>query len=147
MFISTIMTVASISAACACASSVGDQQWLSGDHKVIPVVRELQSEMIRRLDDLSFIPIEVSLARSATGDTTLPRTRHYYLAKVGYIGGGRDPRGYPRGISFSVDVNSSGVAYVTSYRLTHEQGSSEIAVVLVSQSPLTAVVSLCGAAE
>jgi hypothetical protein len=122
-------------------------QWLTGTFKVKPVVPELQAKMLEHMRGNSLEPIKLSFARSASGDVGLPSLGHYYLVAIAYVGDKRDEKAVPAGLSLSVDVDRKGVAYVTSYRLTSERGTSHLVAVLASEVPLKGVVSVCGAAQ
>ncbi|MGA9658261.1 MAG: hypothetical protein WBQ60_04080 [Asticcacaulis sp.] len=121
--------------------------WLSGDYAVKPVVFPLQDQMMASLESKTFKPIELSLARSASGDANLPASRYYYLAKAEYVGGPRDPNNFPpEGLVFGVDVDSEGVAHISTFRLApaSEKRSNEFAVVLISETQIKKVVSTGG---
>jgi hypothetical protein len=92
-------------------------------------------------------PVDVSVARAESGDESLPSSINYYLARVGYIGNQSLHKIVPGGLSLSVDVDDNRTAYVTSYRLTSERGTSEIAVLLSSKIALKGLVSICSAAD
>jgi hypothetical protein len=102
--------------------------------------------MLSRLGNRSLQRVDASFAKRATGISDLPRSKNYYLARVGYLGW-RGFAPFPDGISLGIDVDRQGVAYVTSFRLTREDGASEYAAVLISQTPLKGLVSICSAAE
>ena len=63
------------------------------------------------------------------------------------MGGTERPPAFLLGTSLSVDVDPGRIAYVTSFRLSREHGSSEAAVILVSDTALIGVVAACVAAE
>ena len=118
--------------------------WLSGDYAATPVVQNLQGKMRKLLHRSALAPIPRSLAQAAIASPRLPANKHYYLAKVGYFG---QQGSVPAGLSLSVDVNSRGVAYVTSFRLTSDTRTSELVAVISSQTALKGLVSQCRAAE
>lgn len=130
------------------SANVGnDHQWLSGDYRALPVLKQNQQETLKRLKNNELQEIDASLARTVSGVGELPSSRHYYLARAGYVGGPNPKGGLPGGLSLSVDVDQGGTAYVTSYRLTREHNMSDLAVVIVSQTRLKDMKSFCGAAE
>jgi hypothetical protein len=135
------------SAICTSSAAGEGHHWLSGEHKIVPVVERLQAEMLKRLTVRQLRPITQSMAKAASEDSQLPISKHYYLAKVGFVGRSNSQPVNPRGVSLGVDVDSKGVAYVTSFTLTSERGVSELAVVLSSPTPLRRVVSQCDSAQ
>lgn len=147
MILATLLMASSMGGHCMSPSPMHAEHWLSGEYLVKQVVIDAQDEMMARLKGRPFKRIDLPLAKSASGTNDLSPGRYYYLAKATYVGGKAKSNSIPRGISLSVDVSTRGLAYVTSYRLTSEHGSSELAVVLISQTPLKGVVPVCGAAE
>jgi hypothetical protein len=124
------------------------QNWLAGDYVAVPVVAEHQHEMMKRLVDRSFQPVTSSIAKDVIGEATLPPSNHYYLARVGYLGAWTSdfkPRD-PRDISLQMKVSADGVAFVTSFILSRDDGVGEFAVVLASPTRLNGVISTCFAA-
>ena len=126
------------------------QAWLSGNYSAFPVIADHQNEMMKRLGSRPIRAITESQAKAVIGDAALPRTTHYYLAQVGYLGGwdsdfkptNRDPEG----MSLQIKVAPGGIAYVTSSLLSRDNGVGTFVVVLASPTRLTRVVSSCFAA-
>jgi hypothetical protein len=104
--------------------------------------------MMKILADHSLVPIEISVARAATGDQNLATGKHYYLARVGYLGSWTsDMKGRnPLDITLTLQVDADGVGYVTSRLLSRDNGVGEFAAVLISPTPLKRIVSSCDAA-
>jgi len=147
IFATLAIVAAAKSADCTSVILNGSHRWLSGEYTAKAVVAERQEEMMTRLKGRTFKRIGRILAKNASGDAHIPSSRYYYLAKGAYVGGKWNSKVIPGGISLSADVDSRKVAYLSSYRLTSEGGSSEYAVVLISQTRLNKVVPVCGAAE
>jgi hypothetical protein len=113
----TLLMAATISAHCMAPALGRGEHWVPGEYVAKPVVTELQDKMIERLNGRSFEQIDLLLAKSASGDADLSSPGYYYLAKAAYVAGKEKQTAIPSGISLSMDVNTEGVAYVTSYRL------------------------------
>lgn len=122
------------------------QKWLTGDYRVVPVATEHQAQVMEDVKRGAADEVNEVVAKTVTGNPNLPSTAHYYLVRVGYVGDA--PSGtVPIGVSMSVDVDTEGVAYVSSFVLSHARGTSEIAAILASPTPIKRVQSSCGAAE
>lgn len=146
MLLPTLLLLAtSVSAPCA-RPPRHTGRWLRGEYLARPVIAERQTQVMARLGSRSLERIDLPLARAATGDSGIAPAKHYYLAKAAYVGGPRRPTALPAGTSFGVDVDTRGIAYITSFRLTREHGASPVAVVLISDTALTGVVAGCTAA-
>lgn len=91
--------------------------------------------------------ISESKAAELTGGADFAHGAYYYLVEVAYRGRISDLGGNNGGLKFGVDVDETGVAYITSFRLTSESGESNLPVVLASEKPLRKVVSICGSAD
>lgn len=78
---------------------------------------------------------------------TIHPKEYYYIASMSFIGNEGEVNKPPSGLSFSLDVDSMGMAYVTSFRLTRQQAVSRVPILLISEIPLKGVTSLCRAAE
>ena len=146
-FMGLVLAAASPEAVCAPDTAGKNRRWVRGEYAATPVLRARQTAAIRSFKGRLLIPVSVSFARAATGNRTLKAGRYYYLAQAAYHGSGIEPRNLPAGLSLALDVDHKGTAYVTSFRLTPEKGTSKIAAVLTSQTRLKSVVSLCSAAE
>jgi hypothetical protein len=131
---------------CSCAA-VKSQRWLTGNYQVKPVAVPLTENTEKRLARARLLSISADAARSMLGGTSPPVARYYYLGRVAYIGGKKHFTVAPPGLTLSIDESQDGVAYVTSFLLTKENGTSSLAVVLTSDVPLKGLVSLCSAAE
>lgn len=131
----------------ACVSTVpGPQEWLKGKYSAEQVATDRQRAMFALLKNQTFLKVTPSVARAAT-KAELPEAKYFYVAKASIVGGGIRPDALPGGISVSVDVNKQGIAHITSFRLSTEQGTSEMAVILASETPIKGVVAICGAAQ
>lgn len=122
-----------------------NQRWLSGDYKVVPVAAQHQANVLRGLKRGVLRDVSAREA-NAVSSAPLPTAMHYYLARIGYLGSA-SPGTVPAGISMSVDADTEGVAYVTTFRLGASSSMSEFAAVLTSPTALNRLVSTCGAAE
>jgi hypothetical protein len=121
---------------------------LPGDYVASPALPELQPYMMKRLAHQSLVPIDETVARTATGNQNLAKRQHYYLARVGYLGAWTaDMKGRnPLDIDLTLQVDADGVGYVTSRLLSRDNGVGEFAAVLASATPLKRIVSSCDAA-
>ena len=79
------------------------------------------------------------------GDNILPKVPYYYLIRVGYVG--ENVRGAIENVRLGVDVDSDGVAYVSSFVLSKTTDTAEAAAILASPTPIKRVISTCGSAE
>lgn len=123
-----------------------DHRWLTGNYKVMPVDAQYQATAISRVNRGELEEVDAAVAKAMTGRSALPLASHYYLVRVGYVGAA--PVGTVNtGLSLSVDVDAEGVAYVSSFVLSHTLKRTEIAAVLSSSTRLKRVVSTCGSAE
>lgn len=118
-------------------------KWLSGDYTVVPVAQEQQSQWKEALKPGQVKEVGRRAARAASGGAALPKAAHYYLIRIGYVG----DWSFAENVSMSADVDAEGVAYVTTFVLTHSHGRRELAAVLASPTPLKRVVPICMAAE
>lgn len=130
------------------AAELAKLKSLPGEYAALPVLPELQPDVMKRLANHSIKPIEAPAAMEAVGNQELKGRQHYYLARVGYLGAWTsDMKGRnPFDISFKVQAAADGVAYVTSSLLSRDNGVGEVAVVLASPTPLQRIVSICEAA-
>lgn len=123
-----------------------NQRWLKGDYTVVPVAPYHQRGVMHRLIRGEVQAVNPVVANAMSADANVPEAAHYYLARVGYVG---DTAAgvIPAGMSFSVDVDTDGAAYVSSFVLSRSTKTSELGVILASPTPIKQVVSSCGAAE
>ena len=147
MFVGFFLMMAT--AACPACVPMGHEpkyEPMLGNYKITAVSDAQQKKMLRRLKGNRPTPLTHFAAAAATGDPNL-RAKHYYLVRAGYVADEKLTGTVPRGLSLSVDVDRNGVAYITSYILSRQQGTAAVAVVLASDIPIKRVVSICGAAE
>jgi hypothetical protein len=124
----------------------GKHEWLAGDYTVVPVDATHQKRFMRQVRRGALKEINQSVANAVTGIFALPKTAHYYLLRVRYVGDA--PNGtVPDPVNMKADVDAKGIAYVTSFVLSHSSRTTEIAAVLASPTLINRVVATCGAAE
>lgn len=122
-----------------------DAQWIMGNQEAVRAVAPaLQPQALALLKDALLVPIEPAQA-SAWGGGTPAAAKHLYLAKAAFIG---KPGDSAQDVTFHLDLTATGTAYVASFRVTRDHASTtQAAVILASDRPLTGIVSICGAAE
>ncbi|MDP3802164.1 hypothetical protein [Brevundimonas sp.] len=144
---SLMIAAAVFSMACSSVDHSSNAQWLTGDFRAAPVERLHQQEAMDLLGDASLKPISVGRAQSLLEVDRLAEAEHHYLARARYVGTTNAGRGMPRGISWSVDVDSQRIAHVISFRLSREPDIVETVIVISSSLPLEGVVATAMSAE
>jgi hypothetical protein len=121
-------------------------KWQTGDYKLLPIAATRQAGTLKRLKRGAVKEVDEVSAAILTGDANLPRAAHYYIVRVGYVvEAARQP--VPASLGMGVDVNTDGVAHVTSFVLSSGTATSELAALLISPTPIKQLISTCGAAE
>jgi hypothetical protein len=147
MLVATLLSIAyQVASPCVPMGTEPKYEAVAGNYKVVPVREALQTRFLRRLKGRGLVALTQGDALVAAGDNSLVG-RHFYLARAGYVAEPRATGVVPTGLQLSVDVDSKGVAYVTSYILSRQQGAAAIAVLVSSERPIKRVVAVCGAAE
>ena len=100
--------------------------------------------MIHRVKRGDVEPLDRATAQVATGKDDLPNVSYFYLVRVGYVGPAVP--GAVESVDFSVDVDTKGVAYVSSFVLSTSTETAEVAAILASATQLKRVISSCGSA-
>jgi hypothetical protein len=146
----TSWLVAAAVATSACAQPTHfspNERSVKGHYVITPVTAALQRSMLKRLSRASFQPVSIHFARAITRDRIIRPGRNYYLTKAAWFSDAAPGTVPGKWIQIGVDVDSNGVAYITSNLLTHARGTSEFAAILTSSVRLRGIVPLCGAAE
>ena len=147
MLVETLLALTSqISATCIPMGSEPKFDPIPGKFKVVPAREAAQSTLLKRVAGQPLVMLSRSDAVRATGDKALD-ARHYYLARAGFVADPRATGAVPRGLALSLEVDRNGVAYVTSFILSRQEGTAAIAVVLATERPINRVIAVCGAAE
>jgi len=135
-----------IAAVCSAELPSPGRQWLEGDYRALPVLRHYQDDAFGRLADSQFESIGADSARRLTGQNELPVSLKYYLARTGYHGD--EHRGsIPIGVHIGLDVDSTGLGVIVSFRFTDSPSEVEVAAVLVSETEITRLMTRCIRAE
>jgi hypothetical protein len=117
-----------------------------GNFTAVPVSSSIAPKLANELERRALKKITVNLARSLTRGSTIPAGKHYYVSRAVFYGDEGEIDHLPRGVVVSVNVQRDGVAYLQSYRLTAQTGLSTAPVILISDSRLSGVITMCGAA-
>lgn len=140
------LLIGAAASAAICVNHAPQGQWKMGHFNTAPISSALTPRLAQQMERRGLKEITAHLAKSLAGDATLPFARHYYVTRAVFYGNEGDLDRLPQGVRVSVDVQSSGVAYLQSYRLTSQTRLSTAPIILISDSPLTGVVAMCGAA-
>jgi hypothetical protein len=150
MMLAPVVLMLSLASTQTCNATIPNNThvWIKADRDVKAVDPKFQRRMLHRLTKRSLIQINSALAQEITGKRLMP-SRYYYLVKGQYVGQRDRSISLPPGVSFSLDVDTRGSAYLSSQTLASrdQKNVSDIAVVLSSPTKINHVLSFCGAAE
>jgi hypothetical protein len=119
--------------------------WMKGTYKVVPVLPKRQKDAMQRIHSGNMEEVDASTAKRMA-QSALSQAAHYYVIRVGYVGGGA-LGSIPPGVSVNADVDVDGAAFVTSAVLSNSQHTSEFAAILDSSTALKKLVPSCMAAR
>jgi hypothetical protein len=122
-------------------------QWISGNHVVQPVLPAFQAEAVADLKGQLWLPIEARLAIRLSGDERLTTAKYYYLAMAGYFGDSQTQGTLPPGTALNAEIATTGLAVISTFRLSRARTTTDLAVILSSELPLKQIVATCMAAE